>query len=91
MLGRLGSRARLILVLRECIWNVAAALLVLPTFDDTDSLGSFPRQVIYPPGCMVLPWVTAFRFLAGNGESELKSTTFSSLLLFRVFLSFLFS
>ena len=35
---------------------------------------------------MVPPGVTASRFLAGNREAELKSNTFSSLLLFRVFL-----
>ena len=34
--------------------------------------------------------VTASLFLAGNREAELNPTTFSSLLLFRVFLSFLF-
>ena len=40
---------------------------------------------------LVPPLVTPSRFLAGNGgEAELKLTTFSSLLLFRVFLSFLF-
>ena len=37
------------------------------------------------------PWVTASRFFVGNREAELKHTTFSSLLLLRVFLSFLFS
>ena len=35
--------------------------------------------------------MTASRFLEGNMEAELKPTTFSSLLPFRVFLSFLFS
>ena len=39
---------------------------------------------------LVPPWVTASHFLAGNRETEQKPTTFSSLLLFRVFLSFLF-
>ena len=43
-----GARARVILVLRECIWNVPAVLLVLPAFDYTDSLGSSPRQVVIP-------------------------------------------
>ena len=65
------------------------SLLGPPTFDDTGSLGS-PRQVVYSPGSMVPPWVTASRFLAKNREDELKPTTFSSLLLFCVFLSFLF-
>ena len=46
------------------------------------------RQVVYPSGSMVSPWVTASRFLAGNRNAELKPTTFSSLLLIRVFLSF---
>ena len=40
---------------------------------------------------MVPPWVTASHFLVGNTEAELKPTTISSLLLFRDFLSFLFS
>ena len=40
---------------------------------------------------LVPPWVTAFRFFAGNREAELKPTTFSSLLLFHIFLSLLFS
>ena len=38
---------------------------------------------------MVPPWVTAFHFLVGNKVAELKLTTFSSLLLFSIFLSFL--
>ena len=29
-------------VSRECVWNVPRVLLALPTFDDTDSLGSSP-------------------------------------------------
>ena len=84
-----GARARVILVLRECVWN-APVSLVLPAFDHTSSLGSLPRQVVYSPGSMVPPWVIAFRFLAGNKEAELKPSTFSSLLLFHVFLSLLF-
>ena len=40
---------------------------------------------------LVSPRVTASRFFAGNREAELKPTTFPSLLLFRVFPSFLFS
>ena len=55
----------------------------------TGSLDSPPRQVVYPPTSMFPPWVTASRFLAGNRETELKPTIFSSLL--RVFLFFLFS
>ena len=42
------SRARVILVLRECIWNAPAVSLVLPVFDDTGSLGSPPRQLVSP-------------------------------------------
>ena len=80
-----------IVVLRECIWNAPAVSLDLPAFDDTGSLGSPTRQVVYPPDSMVPPWVTASHFLAGNREAELKPATFSSLLLFLVFLSFLFS
>ena len=79
------------LVLRESIWNAPAVSLVLSAFDETVSLGSPPRQVGYPLGSMVPPWVNGSSFLAGNKEAELKPTTFSSLLLFRVFLSFLFS
>ena len=41
------ARARVILVLWECIWNVPVVSLVLPAFDDTTPLGS-PRQVVYP-------------------------------------------
>ena len=66
----------------------ASVSLVLPAFDDIGSLGSLPRQVVYPPDSIVRPWVTASRFLEGNREAEPKNTTFSSLLLF---LSFLFS
>ena len=77
-----GARARVIFVLHECIWNTSVVSLVLPTFDDT---GSLVYQLVYPPGEMVPPWVTASRYLA------LKPITFSSLLLFRDFQSFLFS
>ena len=80
--------ARAIIVLRECIWNALAVSLVLPAFDDTGSVGSSPRRVFIP---LVPPWVTASRFLAGTREAEPKPTTFPLLLLFRVFLSFLFS
>ena len=83
-----GTRAHVIPVLHECIWNALAVSLVLLTFNDTGSLGSPPRQVVFPSGSMVSPWVTASRFLAGNRDVELKPTTFFSLLLFRTFLSF---
>ena len=42
--------ARVILVLGECNWNTSAVSLILPAFDDTGSLGSPLRQVVYPPG-----------------------------------------
>ena len=76
-MGSQGSRVRVILFLREFIWNAPTVSLVLPTFDDTSSLGSPPRQMVYSPGSMVSPWVTASRFIAGNIEAELKPTTFS--------------
>ena len=90
LLGSQWARARVIVVLRECIWNAPTVSLVLPALDDTSSLGSPPRQDVYPPGSMVPPWLTASRFLAGTREAELKPTTFSSILLFHLFLSFLF-
>ena len=86
-LGGQGARARIILVLRECIWNAPAVSLALPAYDDAGSLGS-PRRVVFPHGstlgdCLPFPW--------GNRESEVKPTPFSPLLLFLVFLSFFFS
>ena len=63
------DRARVILVLPECIWNPPAVSRVLPAFDDTGSLGFLPRQVVSPLGSMVPPWVTASHFLAGNREA----------------------
>ena len=68
MLGAQGTHARVLIVLRECFWNAPAVSLVLPTFDFTGSLGSPPRQVVYSPGSIVPPWVTAYRFLAGNRD-----------------------
>ena len=50
IVGGQGARGRVILVLRECIRNASAVSFVLPAFDDTGSLGSPPRQVVYPPG-----------------------------------------
>ena len=85
--GGQGVRIRVILFVRECIWNTVVVLLGLPTFDDTDFLGYPPRWVIYHPSGSTL--VTASRFLPGNRELELKPTTFSSLLLFSVFPSLL--
>ena len=63
-------------------------LACLTSLDDTGSLGSPPRRVVYSPGSTL---GDCLLFLAGNREAELKLTTFSSLLLFRIFLSFLFS
>ena len=91
LLGGQEACAHVILVLREYILNGPTVSLVLPAFEDTGSLGSPLRQVVYLLGSMVPPWVTASRFLAGNREAELKPTTFSLLLLFRSFLPFLFS
>ena len=49
-LGSQGLRARVILVLRQCILDEHAVLLVLPAFDDTGSLASPPRRVVYSRG-----------------------------------------
>ena len=57
-----GTCARVILVLRECIWNAPAVSLVLLALHDTGSLGFPPRRVVYPPG------VTVFNLLEGNRE-----------------------
>ena len=86
MSGVLGSRARAIIVLLECIWNVPAVSLV-------------PQPLTIPSPWVLLrvrwfitlvpKWVTVSRFLAGNRDVELTLITFSSLLIFRVFLSFL--
>ena len=81
-------RARIILVLLECIWNAPAVSLFLPAFVHTGSSGYPLRRVVYRS--YVSSLVTGSRFFAGNREAELKPTTFSLLLLFRVFLSFLF-
>ena len=39
-----------ILVLRECIWNVTGVLFVIPASDDTGCLGFPPHRMVYPPG-----------------------------------------
>ena len=62
-------------------------------------LSSLPLMILAPwvilhigwPIPQVPHWVITFHFLAWNKEAELKPTTFSSLLLFYVFLSFFFS
>ena len=53
--GGYGIHTRVILVLREYIWNTPTVSFVIPTIDDTGSLGSLPRQVVYPPGSMDSP------------------------------------
>ena len=55
------TRARIILVLRECIWNSFAISLVIPAFGDTDSLCFPPRRVVFPLGftlgdCLLFPY-----------------------------------
>ena len=50
LLGVQGVRARVILVLSECIKNASVVSLVLPTFGDTGSLAFPPHWVIYPHG-----------------------------------------
>ena len=76
MLGGQGVHARVILVLRQRIWNAHAVSLVFQPFDDTGSLGSSPRSVVFPLCSMGPPWMSASRFLAGNREAELKPTLF---------------
>ena len=79
--GSLGSivwgseaHACVILVLHKCFWNVPMVFLVLPAFDNTESL-------VYPPHWwsipLVPPWVTASDVFAGNRKAEAKLTTFS--------------
>ena len=65
LLGGKRARARVIHVLRECIWNAPAVSLVLPVFDDTGSLGYPPRQVVCPPDPIVPPWLTVSVSLLG--------------------------
>ena len=50
------SLRRVILVLRECIWNAPAVSLVFPAFDDIGSLGSPPRRVVYFCDCLSFPY-----------------------------------
>ena len=44
-----GSHTRVILILREYIWNGPAVSPFLPGFEDTASLGSLPCRMVYPP------------------------------------------
>ena len=81
--------ALVIHVLRECIWNVPAVLLVLPIIKyGLPGFSSMSGSLSL--GSMVPPWVTAFCFLVGNRKAELKPTTFLHYY-FSVFSSFLFS
>ena len=59
-------------------------LLGLLTFDDTSSLGYPLHYVVYHPLSSIL--VTAFHFLEGEREVDLKPTTLYSFLLFCIFL-----
>ena len=64
MLGGQGACTRVILVLRECIWNEPMVSLVLAAFDGTGSLGSPPRQGIYHSGstlgnCLPFPCLSS--------------------------------
>ena len=86
--GGPGLRDLLILVLRECTWNAPAFSLVLPAFDDNGSLGSPLRRVVYPPGSALGDYL---QFPCGEYGDWAKTHHFSSLLLFRDFLSFFFS
>ena len=45
-----GARARVILVLPECMWNAPTVSLVFPAFDDTGFFDYPPRQVVEPCG-----------------------------------------
>ena len=61
------------------IWKALVVLLLVSTFDDTNSLGYSPRRVVYHPSASILE--TTSRFLAGTRKTELKLTTFSLLIL----------
>ena len=55
------TRASVIHVLREYIWNVPAVSPFLPAFDDTGSVGSPLCRVVYLPGsslgdCLPFPY-----------------------------------
>ena len=60
-----GARPCVILVLRECIWNAPSVSLALPASDDTVSLGSPPRQVVYHPWFYTSTLVDSLPFLYG--------------------------
>ena len=50
LMGGQGAHPRVILALREYIWNALTVSLVLKAFDGTGSLGFPPRHVVYLPG-----------------------------------------
>ena len=66
-----GLRDPVILVVRECIWNVLVVLLGFPTFVDTGSLGYLPHWMSYHP-CGSTLVSASFSFRTGNREAELK-------------------
>ena len=74
LVGFQGADARVILVLRDNIWNALSVLLVLPAFDGTGSL-DYPQcwEVYHQTGSTL---VSTSRFLEGNKEAKLKPTTF---------------
>ena len=80
-----GARVRVILVVRECIWNGFMAVFDLPTFDATGSSGYPPCRVAYRSSDSTL--ITASRILGGNIEAELKPNL-SLRFYFSVFLFF---
>ena len=67
IVGGSGARARVFLVLRECIWNLTAVSFVFPAFDNSSSLGCEGGLFPWFP-----PWVTGPLFLAENWKTELK-------------------
>ena len=61
LLGMSGARAHVILVLRECILNATAVSFVLPTSEESGSLGFSLRRVIHLLGfilgeCLPFPY-----------------------------------
>ena len=66
-----GGHALVILILRECIWNLPAVSLVLPP--NTGSLGYLRVGGL---SLFFLPWVSVSRFFQGNSEAEVKTHHF---------------
>ena len=63
--------AHVILVLRECIWNLKCIVNVSVSLEFSSVSG------VLSPCLMAPPWVIASSLLAGNREVELKPTIFS--------------